>query len=72
MLSIFVTPTGHLTVCRDPKDDYLIEMALLGQADYLVTEDQDLHDDADIVELLDGYNIQLIHAGEFVQHLTRP
>lgn len=30
----------HLT--RDPKDDYLLVAALIGQADYLVTGDKDL------------------------------
>ena len=29
-------------VTRDPKDDYLLAYALVGQADYLVTGDQDL------------------------------
>ena len=28
--------------CRDPKDDKLLETALLGRADCLVTGDQDL------------------------------
>ena len=30
------------TVTRDPKDDYLLAYALVGQADYLVTGDRDL------------------------------
>ncbi len=29
-------------VTRDPKDDYLIAYALVGEADYLVTGDQEL------------------------------
>jgi uncharacterized protein len=29
-------------LCRDPKDDFLLAYALVGQADYLVTGDQDL------------------------------
>ena len=33
-------PIPSLT--RDPKDDYLLAYALVGQADYLVTEDKDL------------------------------
>jgi putative PIN family toxin of toxin-antitoxin system len=69
-LSIFVQPSGHLTICRDPKDDYLIEMALLGQATHLVSEDNDLHEDADIIELLRQYSVQLVRVGAFVQTLT--
>lgn len=30
------------TVSRDPKDDYLLAYALVGQADYLITGDDDL------------------------------
>lgn len=28
--------------CRDPKDDYLLELALVSNADYLITGDKDL------------------------------
>ena len=70
-LSIFVQPSGQLAVCRDPKDDYLIEMALLGQATHLVSEDNDFHDDADVIELLRHYGTHLVRAGAFAQILIR-
>jgi putative PIN family toxin of toxin-antitoxin system len=31
-----------IIVCRDPKDDKLLELAISGKADYLVTGDKDL------------------------------
>jgi putative PIN family toxin of toxin-antitoxin system len=31
-----------ITVCRDPKDDKLLELAVSGTADFLVTGDKDL------------------------------
>jgi uncharacterized protein len=31
-----------ITVCRDPKDDKLLEFAVSGAADFLVTGDKDL------------------------------
>ncbi len=31
-----------ITVCRDPKDDKLLELAVNGNADFLLTGDQDL------------------------------
>lgn len=34
--------TGRLQLCRDPKDDKVIETALVGRADCLVTGDRDL------------------------------
>jgi len=29
-------------ICRDPKDDYLLALAKKGQADFLITGDEDL------------------------------
>lgn len=37
-----VHPTRRVQVCRDPQDDMLIEAALAGNAEYLVTGDEDL------------------------------
>jgi putative PIN family toxin of toxin-antitoxin system len=37
-----VAPTRKLKVCRDPKDDLLIEAAVAGNAEYVVSDDQDL------------------------------
>ena len=31
-----------ITVCRDPKDDKLLELAVCGNADFLITGDKDL------------------------------
>ena len=33
---------GNIQVCRDPKDNFLLETALTGKADFLVSGDQDL------------------------------
>ena len=38
----FVTPTHRITACRDPEDNALLECAIAGRADYLVTGDLDL------------------------------
>lgn len=37
-----VFPQSHIQVCRDPRDDLLLEIAVAGKADYLVSGDQDL------------------------------
>ena len=41
-VSEWVSIAGARMGCRDPKDDKLLETALLGRADCLVTGDQDL------------------------------
>lgn len=33
---------SKLTICRDPKDDFLLNLAIDGKADFLVTGDKDL------------------------------
>ena len=38
----FITPTQRITICRDPTDNALIECAIAGRADFLVTGDKDL------------------------------
>ena len=37
-----VAPQKHIAVCRDPKDDKFLEVAVSGKADVLVTGDEDL------------------------------
>lgn len=39
-----VKVTSRLKLCRDPKDDFLLSLALDSKADYLVTGDNDLLD----------------------------
>ena len=37
-----VTPTERITACRDPKDNKFLEVAVAGEANVLVSGDQDL------------------------------
>jgi hypothetical protein len=48
-------------VTRDPKDDYLLAYALVGQADYLVTGDRDL------LELEQVDHTQIVTARDFAE-----
>jgi uncharacterized protein len=40
--AIVVSPSQKVNVCRDGKDNFLLEVALEGETDYLVTGDEDL------------------------------
>jgi uncharacterized protein len=42
LLSVQIDIEGTVKACRDPDDDKLLEIAVLGQADCIVTGDQDL------------------------------
>lgn len=37
-----VTPSRHIGVCRDADDNMVLEAAVAGQANYIVTSDEDL------------------------------
>lgn len=37
-----IQPTATITACRDAKDNHLLELAVSGNADYLITGDDDL------------------------------
>jgi putative PIN family toxin of toxin-antitoxin system len=38
----FVNVTSEISECRDPKDNFLLSLAIDGKADYLLTGDKDL------------------------------
>jgi len=40
--AVVVSPSQKVNVCRDGKDNFLLEVAIEGEADYLVTGDEDL------------------------------
>lgn len=37
-----INPTSRIRLCRDPEDDFLINLALDSSADFLITGDKDL------------------------------
>jgi putative PIN family toxin of toxin-antitoxin system len=37
-----IVPQRRITACRDPKDNVVLEVAVAGEADYIVTGDDDL------------------------------
>lgn len=40
--AMFVRPQEHVTVCRDPKDNQFLDVAVASNAQFLVTGDKDL------------------------------
>lgn len=40
--AIVVLPNQKIDICRDAKDDFLLEIALKGRTDYIITGDNDL------------------------------
>ena len=53
--------THKITICRDPKDNIYLELALAGRADFIVSGDNDL------LVLNPFRNIQIITPREFIE-----
>lgn len=65
----FVSISGRLQLCRDPKDDPVIETALAGRTDVLVSEDKDLTDDPDVAAILAGGSVRVLRVARFLAEL---
>lgn len=68
---VVLSPPGHLHICRDPRDDYLIELALMSEPDYLVTEDIDVYGDPAVVRALAEEGVAVARVAEFAQRLRQ-
>jgi uncharacterized protein len=56
----FVEVGEIIKICRDPKDDKILALALNGKADYIITGDQDLL----VLKLFEG--VEIITIDEFL------
>ena len=67
MKSVFVIPAADFPRCRDPKDDMVIATAVAARAEYIVTTDLDLLDDADLSRRLQAaWHIRVVEPAEFL------
>jgi len=71
LIGEFVKPRGGVQICRDPTDDYLIEMAILGRATHLVTGDEDFHDDPALLRFLQERDVGVIRPADFAALLRQ-
>ncbi|MCC6605643.1 MAG: putative toxin-antitoxin system toxin component, PIN family [Anaerolineae bacterium] len=63
--AVFVLPAHEFPHSRDPGDDKVVATAVAAQANYLVTVDKDLYDDATLVTILAEQGIQVVQPGHF-------
>ena len=49
--SAIVETSAKVKICRDPDDDEILEAAINGRAQYLVTRDDDLKRDLDLIKM---------------------
>ena len=61
-----VSTTGHLTLCRDPRDDMLLETAEAGRATYVISRDEDVTRDLELTARLKERGIEPITIARFL------
>jgi putative PIN family toxin of toxin-antitoxin system len=61
--------TGAIRVCRDPDDDMVIETAINGQVDVLVSRDDDLKRSPQVAATLLEHGVQVLSVQRFLDHL---
>ena len=64
-----VAVSGAVRMCRDPDDDVVIETAITGQADALVTRDDDMKGAGEIIAALAGAGIAVRSVQQFIDSL---
>ncbi len=60
---------GEIELCRDPDDNIVIETALRGRADMLVTRDEDLKGDWEVAAVLSSAGIAVVSVRRFLAAL---
>jgi uncharacterized protein len=64
-----VSTTGTIRACRDAKDDLIVETAMIGGARYIVSRDEDLTRDLDLVTVLREHGIDILTVARFLELL---
>jgi putative PIN family toxin of toxin-antitoxin system len=68
--AILVEPRGDLQLCRDPRDDIVLETALLGKANYVVSRDGDLKRDPELMHEMQKHGVRVVSVSQFLNILA--
>lgn len=61
--------SNTISICRDKNDDMIIETAIKGKAEYLVTRDDDMKFDRDVISRLFTFDVSVISIAKFLSIL---
>jgi uncharacterized protein len=61
-----VSLSGNIDVCRDKDDNFIIETAINGNAQYIVSRDDDIKFNKEITQFLLPYGISVISVNHFL------
>jgi len=61
--------SGDIKLCRDPDDDVILETAIQGHASYVVSRDEDVTRDLDLIDHLSEQGIETITVQRLIDRL---
>jgi putative PIN family toxin of toxin-antitoxin system len=64
-----VPVSGELSLCRDPDDDVILETAIQGNAAFVISRDEDLTRDLDLIDHLRERGIEAMTVLRFIDRL---
>ncbi len=64
-----VTTHGNIHICRDPRDDIVLETALTGGASCLVSRDDDIKRDEELVLSMELEGVSVLSVARFLARL---
>ena len=67
--AILVTVSGQMKLCRDERDNVVLETAINGQAEYLVSRDDDIKGDTELIQQMRASGVQVLTVSQFLQKL---
>ena len=70
--SVVVETSGNVKICRDPDDDEILESAINGRVRYLVTRDDDLKRDLDLIKMARRNGVRVVSVRQFLRRLPHP
>jgi hypothetical protein len=68
--SEMVTPSGAIHLCRDLRDNAVLETAMVGRASCLVSRDDDIKRDEDLIRAMDIEGVRVHSVASFLQTIA--
>jgi putative PIN family toxin of toxin-antitoxin system len=63
--------SGDVKICRDRNDDMVIETAIKGRVEYLVTRDDDIKHGSEVSSFLRQYNVSILSVANFISLIAK-
>jgi putative PIN family toxin of toxin-antitoxin system len=67
--AVLVAIGGQLKLCRDERDNMFLETAIAAGAEYLISRDDDLKGDSDLIAQMRAHGVEVITVSHFLREL---